>query len=340
MAGSRADAATGAGRWNDGLILVADIGGTNSRLALARGGKILPGTLTRLANRDFPGPDALLRAHAQRHGAPQAGACLAVAGLVRDGRAEMTNLPWRIDAGELAAQTGLPRIALLNDLQAQGHALSALPGASLRRLLAPAPGSPPPAAGAARLVVGIGTGFNAAAVFETPSGPIVPPAEAGHADLPLRRPDEAAFADFLRRRAGLASVERALSGPGLENIHRFLHPEAPEDAAGIVRALEGGCPAARARALASLRLFAGLLGNAISSLALIHLPGGGIYLTGGVARALAPYLAAAGLEASLRREGPLAGLLREIPLYLVTDDNAALTGCARHLSWEPPFTRR
>lgn len=88
---------------------------------------------------------------------------------------------------------------------------------------------------------------------------------------------------------------------------------------------------AHAGATATLTAFVRLLGTVLGDLALNHLPMGGIYLIGGTARAVAPYLLPLGFADSFTAKGPYSALMREMPLNLITDDNAALLGCARYL---------
>ena len=144
--------------------LVADIGGTNTRLALADGGTLRPDSIRRYHNADHATFEALLTQYLRDTAVSRcAGVCFAVAGPVRDGAVQMTNLGWELRQEALAAQTGCARVHFLNDLQAQGYALDVLDKGHQRPLL-PGPAAPE---AATRLVVGIGTGFNAAPVHRT-----------------------------------------------------------------------------------------------------------------------------------------------------------------------------
>ncbi len=313
--------------------LVADTGGTNTRVALAEGTQLLPGTVRRFANADYPGLAAVLRAFLAAEGLPDcAAAAVAVAGPVRDGRGRLTNLGWTFDGETLAAATGARRVAVLNDLQAQGHALGHLAPGVLRPVV---PGAPAPA-GAARLVIGVGTGFNIAPVHETPLGRLVAAAEAGHVTLPLRDAADLRLAAWLRARAGFPSVEEALSGRGLEHLHAWLGEEAGDPrsatAAGIMAALDAG---GDGRAEAAARLFVRLLATVAGDLALITLPFGGIFLSGGVARAMAPWFGPYGFAAAFADKGRFSDLVAQIPVSVIEDDFAALIGLAHHLAAMP-----
>jgi len=313
--------------------LVADIGGTNTRVALASGGTIRPDTIRRFRNMDHPGLDTILRLYlAETAGSDLSGVCVAVAGPVRDGVASMTNLDWTIDAATLSLATGAARVAILNDLQAQGHALGHIPADRLTPIL-PATAPAPPEA--TKLVIGIGTGFNAAPVHETPQGRIVAPSECGHVGMPIRHEADLRLARFVEAQHGFAGVEDVLSGRGLERLYAFTCHEAgrPDErpAAEIAAGLDGRGPLGETVRQAG-RLFARLSGSEVGNLALVHLPFGGIYLCGGVARAFAPHLAALGFLEGFHDKGRFAEFMRNFAISVIEDDYAALTGCAVHLA--------
>ena len=101
----------------DTLTLVADIGGTNTRVALADGVRLLPDTIRRYSNRKFPGLESVLRQYITEEGDVDCkGACVAVAGPVRDGVGTMTNLDWTIDSDTLRRATHAEHVSILNDL--------------------------------------------------------------------------------------------------------------------------------------------------------------------------------------------------------------------------------
>lgn len=308
--------------------LVADIGGTNTRVALAHGAQVQTGSIMRFRNADHKGLEGVLREYLHEQKNPAlSGVCVAIAGPVEGDRAQMTNLDWLIEAPSLAKATGAPRAALLNDLQAQGHALDHLGPDALSPIVA---GAPEP--GNARLVVGIGTGFNAAAVLPGANGPVIPAAEAGHATLPVTCDDDLSLAAHVGGADGFASVEDVLSGRGIAATHAWLSARAgqPEHItpAEVMARLEDGDPAAREAAFTVTRILA----VTTSNLALTFLPLGGIYLCGGVARAIAPWLGGMGFEEALTDKGRFSPLMRRFAVHVVTDDYAALTGCAGHLA--------
>ncbi|MCR9067426.1 MAG: glucokinase [Rhodobacteraceae bacterium] len=304
--------------------LVADIGGTNTRVALAHGTEVAPTSLRRFRNAEHGGIAEVIARYLDDTGTAAGdirGVCAAAAGPVRDGVAEMTNLGWRIDRDELARALTADRVAVLNDLQAQGHAIGHLPGDGVITVIDRTAPSPH----AAKLVVGIGTGFNAAPVFDTAAGRFVPPSEAGHVSLPWG--GDARLAQAMEKTFGTASIEEAVSGRGIAFVDRVLHGQARETPE-IMTALEAG----EAQAAETVAVVVRLLGQVVGDLALTHLPFGGIYLTGGVARALQPYLDRFGFAGAMRAKGRFAGFMDQFGVAVVVDDYAALTGCAVHLA--------
>ena len=315
----------------DQVSLVADIGGTNTRVALARADRVLPDTVRRLPNAAFPGLAQVLRRYLDDLGGVDcAGACVAVAGPVQGNAASMTNLDWTIDTDVLAAATGAERTAILNDLQAQGHALGRIDPALVRTLIPGGGASDDPSA--TRLVVGVGTGFNAAPVFGSGPARRVEPSESGHVNLVIRTDEDMALAHWLADRHGFPSVEDVLSGRGLENLYAWCGDMAGDprtlSAAAVMQALQADEP----RALAAMAAFVRQLGAVCGNLALVHLPFGGLYLVGGVARAATPWLDRFGFADAFRDKGRFSAFMAGFPVHAVEDDFAALTGCAAHLA--------
>jgi glucokinase len=281
-------------------------------------------------NANYPDLETVLNRYLTEQGRVDImGACIAVAGPVRNGVATMTNLGWTIDKRVLSRAVGSENVSIVNDLQAQGHALGRLDAKSLR----PITKSTPQALNATRLVIGIGTGFNCAPVFETQAGRFVPPAEAGHMTIPAFSCNDSDLMQFVETADGVLAVDDVLSGRGLEHIHRCLsaHNGMPSElsAAEIMAEVSGGL---NESVEASMLLFVRILGIVIGDLALIHLPFGGIYLVGGVANAVAPYLERFKFRNSMADKGRFAEFMTSFSVTVIEDDYAALIGCAYHLA--------
>ncbi|MFD2175513.1 glucokinase [Rhodobacter lacus] len=317
----------------DRYTLLADIGGTNTRVALAEAGRLLPETIRRYANAGRPALEPILVDYMQTEGVSDlAGACVAAAGPVRDGVAHMTNLSWVIEDRAIAEVTKAETVAVLNDLQAQGHALGYLATDAVRALLPGAAARP----GSSQLVIGVGTGFNAAPVHEAPGGRIVAPSECGHVTLPTVSAEDIALMRFVEEVHGFAAVEDVLSGRGLERVHAFVTARAGAparlSAAEVMEEITARTETGRETA----RIFVRHLGAVAGDLALIHLPFGGIHLCGGVARAFTPLFEEFGFAEAFCAKGRFAEFLRAFPVSVIEDDYAALAGCAAYLHARAP----
>ncbi|EBA09629.1 ROK family protein [Sagittula stellata] len=304
------------------VSVTVDIGGTNTRVALCDDGEVLTDTIQRYRNAEHPGLEPILDAYLSAH--PLVGAiCVDMAGPVKDGVGTLTNLDWTIDARALSARTGGARVVVLNDLQAQGHSVPHLDADSLLTLM---PGQPAPSD--VRLVVNVGTGLNAVPVHTSGTLTLVPAAEAGHIALQARDTEELRLVDWMNARIPSSGMEEILSGRGLENLDEFIGDGANRrEAATVMEAYAAGEDRARKAA----KLFVRYLGRYAGDLALTTLPFGGVFLVGGVTRHLGPHLMELGFAEAFRDKGRFAAFMEQFPVHLVTDDYAALRGCAAHL---------
>lgn len=309
----------------DTLSLVADVGGTNTRVALAEGPALLMDSVEKFRNADHPGLGSVLQTYIEAREVDCLGAAVAIAGPVRDGKGSLTNLDWSVDPGMVARVTQAEHVAVLNDLQAQGYAMGMIAEENLTTII-----EGPPGAQGTRLVIGVGTGFNAAVVLDTPFGRVVPPSEAGHANMPLRTEEELRLCRFVETSHGFPAIEDVLSGRGLEHLYAWLQSEAGLDkelrAADIMGSTDSD-PVARE----AVRWFVKILGTVAGNLSLIHLPFGGVSLIGGVSRAMIPYFEEFGFQAAFRDKGRFAGFMGNFGVDVVEDDFAALNGLAAHL---------
>jgi len=294
-------------------------------VALARGPVVEHATVTRYANAEHADLSAVLARYLSERGVSDGqitGVCVAAAGPVHDGVADLTNLDWRIDRETLGQSLSADRVAVLNDLQAQGHAIGHIAEADLECIVP----QPPVSDLAAKLVVGLGTGFNACPVFDTNNGRFVPPSEAGHVSLPACDGRMGELVAAMVRDFGFASVEEVLSGRGVSYLHKVLHGETAEPQLILQHLSEGD-----AAAVVTGRAFVEAMGTVVGDLALNHLPFGGIYLVGGVTRAFAPWLSPFGMAAAMQAKGRFSEFMTQFGVFVVKDDYAALTGCASHL---------
>ncbi len=296
-------------------LLLADIGGTNARFTLLRGGVTAPLLAVKLD--DFTGIEAAM-AHYLGHQALAAapdGALLAVAGPVEDNSVTLTNRGWRVGGSAIAARLGIGQVRVLNDFEALAWALPALAPADLIAIGPASAGDPT----APMAVLGPGTGLGVGA-FLPPDR--VLPGEGGHASLAATDDEEAAILAVLRRRHGHVSAERILSGPGLVALHDALAELHGLPAPGLSAAQ------VTAAAPATLALFCAMLGSFAGNVALTYGARGGVFLGGGILPRIPGVLASSAFRARFEAKGRLGPYLAGIPTWLITRPDAALVGLA------------
>ena len=304
-------------------ILLADVGGTNVRFAILRGGKLSPVAYMAVTeHRQFA--DAVAAFMAQQTDAPAIRhALFGVAGLVDAGRCALTNNDWVVDAAELGARFGFAGVHIVNDFEAVAWSLPLIAADDLRMIggRAPKPGAP-------MVVLGPGTGLGVAAYMPGNGGGSVVRGEGGHVTMPSSDAREDAIIQTLRQKLGHVSAERVVSGSGLENIYwaiaaleRQVVPE--RNAAAITQAaVAGTCAISRA----ALDTFCALLGEFAGNCALIFSAQGGVFIAGGIAPRLRDYLPQSQFRTRFEAKGRMSHYLKAIPVYLIVHEDPAFIG--------------
>lgn len=310
------------------IVLTGDIGGTNTRLAMADVAinRVRLREVERFRNEDAASLSQLLRAFLDGKTRPQA-ACLAVAGPTDGRRVKLTNLDWVIDSEAICAETGIPKVRLLNDFAAVGHGLGVLDDSGRATLQAaePVPHAP-------RLALGAGTGLGVVqtAWFEGRYRSMA--SEGGHISFAPVDALQMRLLVFLQSVYGRVSVERILSGPGLSLLYRFCHGEA--NTAGEPPTLEAAeiTDAALQRrdpvAVHTVDLFARIFGQTAGDLALVSQCLGGVYLAGGIAPKILPILQQGPFLEGFRAKGRFSAWMERVPVFVVLDEDVALKGAA------------
>lgn len=315
---------------------MADIGGTNARFGWVDDGGDAVAHVATLPCADHAGPAAAAEAYlatlqARLGGtwrAPRA-AAFAMATAVGGDSVVFTNSGWAFSRADVQRKLGVDVLLLLNDFEALALSLPRLSAAQLRSW----PPAPPAASGAARAVIGPGTGLGVAGLVATPSGYVALPGEGGHATLAPADDFDAALLAAVRREHAHVSAERLLSGIGLPVLHRgvaaVLGQAAPalatEDIVG--RALAGDDTVCTQ----TIEVFCALLGSFAGNVALVLGARGGVYIGGGIVPRLGELFFASRFRERFEAKGRFEPYLKAIPTLLITDTLAALTGAAQGL---------
>jgi glucokinase len=319
------------------MILAGDIGGTNTRLAFFEGTPehLVPVTIEIFPSREHKGLAEIARIFLDRHHQVARAACFGIAGAVVDGRVEATNLPWVVDARNLAADLGIERVSVINDLFANAHGIALLEPSDFVVLN---PGSPVPMGN--RALISAGTGLGEAGLLATLSGYQPFPSEGGHSDFGPRTALEIELLQYLMERFDHVSYERVLSGPGLHNIYLFLRDTGRGEEPGwLAKQIAEADPSAviATSALArtaeicvqALDIFVSIYGAEAGNLALKVVATGGVFVGGGIAPKILPKLSSSIFTQAFVAKGRMGHLLKDIPVHVITNDKTALLGAGR-----------
>jgi glucokinase len=307
-------------------LLAGDIGGTKTLLALYReqAGQLELLRSERYSSADWPDLAPMLQAFLGDATPPQA-ACLAVAGPVRQGQAQLTNLPWRLQNKRLAEASGIACVELVNDFAVLIHGLPHLRAAQQACLR---PGDRDPAEPV--LVLGAGTGLGVAFGVPGMDGQLQALAsEAAHGEFAPRTAAEWRLKQWLQQDLAVErlSIERVVSGTGLGHVARWLLSEHHPDGDHPLQQPQADLPAAAATAAAAgdlqareaRDLWLGAYGSVAGDLALTGLCRGGLWLAGGTAAKLQHELAGPLFMDALLAKGRLSGVLEPLAVTAITD---------------------
>lgn len=321
---------------DDRWALVADIGGSNARFAIADPESLKLARRASLPSASFSSLQEAVKAYLESIPERPSVAGFAVAGPIIGDRLRMTNLPWSITRRELQEACGGAHIALVNDFVALALSLPRLAAEDLHRI-----GGTDAAAEATRLVLGPGTGLGVAGLVHSDAGWIAVQGEGGHVSLPVSNRRELAIRERMAPGGAHVSAERLVSGPGLVQLHAVLAeleglppPGLPGERITTL-ALEG---TDRLAALA-MEHFVDWLGRLAGDLALAFGARGGVYLGGGIAPRILPLLENGRFRAAFERKGRLSSFLEAVPVHVIMAGDAGLRGAAIAAARCRNFTR-
>lgn len=318
------------------VVVAGDIGGTKTHLGLYQvAGKDLKALRDRTyPTHEFPNLEAALADFLGGAGVVDA-ACFGVPGPVIDRVSYATNVPWEMHEQSIATALGGATTRLVNDLEATSYGLLHLDDSQFAVLQLGEDRRSP----ATKVVIAAGTGLGEGALIATGDGWHAIASEGGHADFAPRGKEQVGLLEFLSSEFDHVSFERVLSGPGLQNIYRFLETAVPrqepewlvqlmrsEDASAVISdaALSGRDP----RCLHALEIFVEIYGAEAANLALKFMALGGVYVGGGIAPKILPVLRQGGFARAFLDKGRLKSTLERIPIRVVLEPSAALIGAA------------
>ncbi|MCD9086795.1 glucokinase [Stenotrophomonas sp. SY1] len=317
-----------------GTVLVADIGGTNARFALADINAAIPldqGSIDEYPVAEFTSLADAAAHYLQQQGASVSSGVFAVAGRVDGDEARITNHPWVISRSRTATQLGFDHLHLINDFVAQAMSIALLTPADVVQI-GGASWEPAPADQARNYCVlgpGTGLGVGGLVVRDGRNYPLA--TEGGHASFAPANPEQIRILEILSAQFGRVSNERLICGPGLVNIHRALSEMAGIDPGHVIpsdvtaRAAANDLVAVRAVEV-FLEIFGAVAGDAV----LVQGAWDGVFLTGGLVPRLLQQLQHSGFRPRFESKGRFTATMSQIPSMAIVHPCPGLLGAAAY----------
>jgi len=319
------------------MILAGDIGGTNTRLALFAWEdeclKVAEEATFR--SREYGSLDEIVVEFVASRKLPVERASFGIAGPIKNGRCEATNLAWIVDGRQLAEKLAIEKVVLINDLEANAYGIAML---ELKDFVVLNQGVADASGNAA--IISAGTGLGEAGLFWDGKQHRPFACEGGHTDLAPRNELETQLLRYLFGKFSRVSYERAVSGPGLVNIYNFLRDSGlGQESPGMAEAMRQQNPAAViskaaldgtcALSVQALDLFVSLYGAEAGNLALKIMSTGGLFVGGGIAPKILPKLTGPLFMEAFTTKGRMSPLLKAMPVRVIMNEKTALLGAAR-----------
>lgn len=309
-----------------GTRLVADVGGTNARLALYD-----PATNELRARKDYLTSD-----YAEFQGVVSAWlndlqedsptrACIAVAAPLFGDQVTMLNINWSFSCREIAAQFSFEEFRCINDFEGNAYSLSHLTPKDVFTLRAGEPGRSGKLA-----AMGPGTGLGGATFGLVAGRPVASACEPGHMGLAPATALELDLFAQLMPQYGEIHAELLVSGPGLLILYQTLGKLLDEPTEKLTppdissRAMDQSCTLCEQ----TLELFCALLGSTCGDFVLAHGAYGGMYLTGGILPSIIPFLQASSFQHRFDNKGGMQDYLAAVPVHVITSGRAGLVGAS------------
>ena len=328
------------------MILAGEIGGTRTRLAAyqTEGNRLQLVVEKNYLSQEHASMAEILPQFIRGEGIPVHSACFGVAGPVRGGRSKISNLPWIIDSKELAQLLKLNSVGLLNDLEAYAYGIDALDSNDLITI---SEGSEE--AEGNRAVISAKTGLGVAGLYWDGFRHHPFACEGGHADFAPKDAIQTELLVYLQKKHRRVSCERVLSGPGIKSIYEFLRDmhkadepawlrdqlaAAPDPPALISQtAMEGKAAICEQ----TMSIFVSVFGAEAGNCALHYMTTGGIFIGGKIAAKIEKQMREPEFMKSFLDKGRMEGLLKDMPVKIIVNDDCGLLGAARYTLVQKAF---
>ena len=323
------------------MYLIGDIGGTKTYIAIINN---LEDGFNPIFEKSFPSKNyeslrTIVKEVIDQNNFKIEAACFGVAGPVKNGRCEATNLPWIIDSKKIAEVLNIDSklVYLLNDLEAAAYAIEVL---SEKDLFVVNKGEEQK--NGTRALISAGTGLGESIIVWDGKKYKPIPSEGGHTDFAPRNKIEIDLLTFLMNKYGRVSYERILCGPGLTNVYEFFKKTSYQDISSwLMDRIKNEDPSAVISEIGmskkdeacekALDIFVSVYGAEAGNLALTALSTGGLYIGGGIAPKILDKLKEGAFMQSFTNKGRLSVMVSHMPVKVILNDKHPLLGCINYL---------
>ncbi len=318
----------------DLTILVGDVGGTKTHLALFRQSNSRPVKLQhdRFSSSSYPSLDAMVAEFLTNKVSPDR-ISIGVAGPVLDGHSKITNLSWEIDTRELSKSTNISSVYVINDLVANAYGIAGLEDKDIMTLHegdAQVKGN--------AVIISPGTGLGEGGMFYDGAKYHPFGTEGGHADYAPETEKDIELFIWLQRKYGHVSWERVVSGMGILEIYAFLQKsDLQQSASKVSSKYDMGDPAAAISFGArngdrtcqeTMQIFLRNLANEAANLVMKLMGTGGVFIGGGIVPKNLGVLQKQIFIDYFLEAGRMSRLLKKVPVHIILNEEAALLGAA------------
>lgn len=313
---------------NHGHKLIADVGGTNIRLATVTEQGVTD--IEKYQCAEFVSIQAAIEHYFAEHKDKQfSSACIAIAGPVNQEVIKFSNNDWEFTRSGLQNNLGLEHLYVINDFTAVAHSLPVLQDAQIIQI-----GTGTPIENGNIAVFGPGTGLGVEHITQTTSGWQTLDGEGGHVDFAPVDETDIIIWRYLQKIHGRASAEEVMSGRGIVNVYKALAEDAGveplyNEAALITEsALNGQCEICSK----TLSQFCAIMGSFAGNLAMNLATTGGVFIGGGIASRFTEFLQQSDFRSRFEAKGQMAHYVKNIPTYLINEPDHGLLGAAAYLN--------
>lgn len=311
--------------------LVADVGGTNIRLAIANLDDFSMASICTYQCANFNNIDEAISQYFNENNVTAEYACIDVATAVVGDQISLTNNHWSFSQQAIKQKFGFKQLILINDFTAIAMSVPHISSAKKVQIGGAAPQENKPIA-----IYGAGTGLGVAHLVHTGEKWLPLAGEGGHVDFAPIDADEVAVLAQLQKKYARVSAEQLLSGLGLVQIYQSLQAIAGNEVSDVSPAYVSTSALDNSDAVAvkTLQMFCRILGSFGGNLALTLTTFGGVYIAGGVVPRFIDYVKTSDFRRRFDAKGRFSKLVETIPVYIVTEDQPGLIGCAAYLKQE------